>query len=339
MRMRSDASGQPPGEPPAGEDESFELVAPANIRAIFRVGNEFFLRSLDSMARVAGNDLVLALVYNAMWTANVLHITNSAANVEYGGMENIPPDSMRRPVTVMALASSLRIPYETTRRAVQTLIKGGICVRVGGRGLIVPAAIHMRQDRLDAIRDALPSLLRFLTDLKRAGFDFEPYRRPLPQTVPLPTDGNLPSNARAILRACTEFIMRGVDTLGRVHGDDFLLALIFSAIWTANVHHITGSSENLAFGGLGELPPDELRRPVSVNAITQSLRLSPETTRRYAARLLREGSATRVEDKGLIIPRQHLVNAAYYDGVRQSYTHIVRAVADMHRSGFDFSNY
>jgi DNA-binding transcriptional regulator YhcF (GntR family) len=337
--MRSDVSGQPPGERPAGTDESSELVAPANIRAIFRVGNEFFLRGLDSMARMAGDDLVLALVFNAMWTANVLHITNSAANIEYGGMEKIPPDSMRRPVTVLALASSLRIPYETTRRAAQTLIKGGICVRVGGRGLIVPASVHVQQDRLNAVREALPSLLRFLSDLKRAEFDFEPYRRALPQTVPLPADGTLPLNARAILRVCSEFMMRGVDTLGSVHGDDFLAALIFTAIWTANVRHITGSSENLAFGSLGELPPDEMRRPVPVNAIAQSLRLSPETTRRYAAKLLREGSAIRIEGKGLIIPRRHLVNPANYDGVRQSYTHMVRAVADMHRAGFDFQKY
>lgn len=339
MRMRNGGSNTAPSEQLAGADELSGQAAPANIRAIFRVGNEFFLRSLDSMARVAGNDLVLALVYNAMWTANVLHITNSASNIEYGGMDNIPPDAMRRPVTVLALASSLRIPYETTRRAVQTLIKGEICVRVGGRGLIVPASVHLRQDRLDAIREGLPSLLRFLTDLKRAGFDFEPYRRSLPQTIPLPTDGNLPSNARAILRACSEFIMRGVDTLGSVHGDDFLAALIFTAIWTANVRHITGTSENLNFGSLEDLPPDEMRRPVPVNAIAQSLRLSPETTRRYASKILREGSAIRVDGKGLIIPRQRLVNATNYDAIRQSYTHIVRAVADMHRAGFDFQKY
>ena len=337
--MSIEASNASPDEGLVGANNMSEVVAPTNIRAVFRVGNEFFLRGLDSMARMAGDDLVLALVYNAMWTANVLHITNSAANIEYGGMDDTPPDSMRRPVTVLALANSLRIPYETTRRAVQALVNDDICVRVGSRGLIVPATVHMRQDRLDAIREGLPSLLRFLTDLKRAGFDFEPYRRRLPQTTPMPADGSLPPNARAILRVCSEFIMRGVDTLGSIHGDDFLLALIFTAIWTANVRHVTGSSKNRTFGGLGELPPDEMRKPVPVNAIAQSLRLSPETTRRYAARLIREGSAIRVEGKGLIIPRERLVSAANYEGVRQSYIHIARVVADMHRAGFDFEKY
>jgi hypothetical protein len=316
-----------------------DLQAPANVRAILRVGNEFFLRSVSGMARLLNDDLLMAVVYTAMWTANVKHITSSAANVTFGGMDQIPSDEMRRPVSVMALANSLRIPYETARRTVQALSAAGFCRRMGKNGLIVPAEVHGRQDARGVIEAGLPSLLRFMTDLKRAGFDFTPYRKTLSNTVPLPPAGGMPANARALLRACSELIMRGIDTMGQVHDDDFLAGLIFTAIWTANVAHITGGADNVKFGNLLDLPPDEIRRPVTVTAISSSLRIPNETVRRYAGKLVRSGAAIRIEGKGLVIPRAQLAQSDSYEGVRHVYRHIVRAVADLHRAGFDFRNY
>ena len=108
--MRMTESGGTPGllveeaRLPAGQEP------PPNVRAIMRVGADFFLRSIDSMARVMSGDLILALVYSAMWTANVKHITNSARNIEYGALDQLPPDSARVPVSAMALANSLRMP-------------------------------------------------------------------------------------------------------------------------------------------------------------------------------------------------------------------------------------
>src|SRR5437868_617466 len=90
---------------------------PGNVRAILRVGNEFSLRTLDSMAGLADDDLIKALVYTAMWTTNVKHITHSIAkNQQFSGFDAVPPDEMRQPVSVMALSNALRIPYETVRR-------------------------------------------------------------------------------------------------------------------------------------------------------------------------------------------------------------------------------
>ncbi len=318
---------------PAGQEP------PPNVRAIMRVGADFFLRSIDSMARVMNDDLILSLVYSAMWTANVKHITNSAANIEYGALEHLPPDAMRAPVSAMALANSLRMPYETVRRYVHALLKAGMCVRIGHKGYIVPNDVLARPSQHKAILEGLPSLQRFLGDLKRAEFNFEPYRRVLPNTVPIPPDGATPANIRSLLRAGTELILRGIDMLGRLRGDDFLAGLLFTAIWTANVQHITASPENLKFGGLHELPPDELRRPVTVHALAASLRIPYETLRRTANRLVQDGVAVRIGNKGLIVPRHQLVDLDSYDTVRRSYANIVRAVADLHRAGFDFRDY
>ena len=316
-----------------------ENDCPPNARAVVRVANDFLLRGLDAMARQAGDDLILALVFNAMATANLRRITQSAANLEYGGIDQVPPDALRTPASILAIANSLRIPYETVRRTVHILLGRGLCRRVSHRGYIVPAEIDNRPEERRALALGHASLLRLLADLKRAGFDFEPYRAILPQTVPTPPDGGLPPNVRACARFAAEIVMRGIDTLGHIHGDDFLAALVFTAIWTANVQHITASPDNLTFGGLRNLPPDEARRPVPVSAIAAALRIPYETVRRCVARLTREGKAVRVARKGVIIPRDKLATAVGFDTVRSSNINIARLVSQLHRAGFDFSGY
>ena len=67
--------------------------------------------------------------------------------------------------------------------------------------------------------------------------------------------------------------------------------------------------------------------------------LLPETLRRTANRLVRDGIAVRIGNKGLIVPRAQHASLDSYDTVRRSYANIVRAVADLHRAGFDFTGY
>lgn len=312
---------------------------PANVRAILRVGNDYFLRTIDRLAVMHGDDLISALIFNAIWTANVKHITYSDANSAFGGMNDIPPDSMRRPVSVLALSSSLRIPYETVRRYVQALVNQGLCVRVGGKGVMVPAEVFNRGLFREAIVQEIPSFLRFVEDLKRSGFDFAPYRRRLANTIPLPPNGDLPANLRAILRVTMESIMRNVDALAKTHGDDFLKGFVFTAIWTANVRHITAGANNTKYGAMDEMPPDDMRRPVTIAALAASLRMPYETVRRHAGYLIREGVAVRVDGKGLIIPRAQMREQAMFEGIRAAHGHITRMVADLYRAGFDFSEY
>ncbi|HEY2419088.1 MAG TPA: hypothetical protein VGH84_14285 [Steroidobacteraceae bacterium] len=313
---------------------------PGNVRAILRVGNEFFLRTVDSVASLVDDDLVKALVYTAMWTANVRHITHSvAANQQFAAFDSVPPDEMRQPVSVMAISNALRIPYETVRRYVHTLLNEGRCVRVDRKGFIVPAAVIGSVAHRNTMRASYPSLLRFVTELRRAGFDFGPYRHRLPQTVPLPPTGEPMSNSRAVTRVLGEMMMHGIDLLGRLHENDFLYAVIFTTIWTTNVHHITATNDNMKYGALMELPPDEARRPVTVHAIASSLRIPYETVRRYANKMVKNGSAVRVGNKGLIVPRERLAVESGYEGTRDAFIQIERTVAGLYRAGFDFSAY
>ena len=329
------------GAPQAAAPESPVIggETPSNVRAVLRAANEFFLRAIENTTIGQHDNMITALIFTAIWTANVRHITQSSENFLYAGIGDVPPGAARRPVSVLAVASSLRMPYETVRRHAQGLIDAGECVRVDKRGLVVPSSVFDKPKYRIAVRDGYPLLLKFLSDLQVCAFDFSPYHRVLPQTVPTPPPGALPSNIRTILRTTTELVLRGVDTLGRFHNDDFLRGIVFSAVWMANVHHITASSETLDYGGLDALPPDEMRRPVTVGAIATALHLPYETTRRYAQKLVADGRLTRNANKELLASREQMATPDQFAGVKQTYANVARFVSELHRAGFDFRGY
>jgi hypothetical protein len=55
----------------------------------------------------------------------------------YATLDCPPPDELRRPVSISAIANSLRIPFETARRRIAALVELGI-VKSAPRGVIIP---------------------------------------------------------------------------------------------------------------------------------------------------------------------------------------------------------
>jgi hypothetical protein len=318
--------------PPLGsalKTDTIEL--PPNVRAVIRVATESFQRSIAGLAASDGNDLIRVLVFNAIWLGNVQNAAGTA-EAEQAGLLDALPDERRIPVSVLGIANSLRMPYETVRRYSHTLLNAGSCVRLPSRGLIVPQAVHNRPARVELVESSHGQIVHLLDGLKRAGFDFEPYRRP----VAKPEDAT--ANIRAIFRHWVEAVMRGLDNNSRIL-DDMLSSLVYNAIWGANVAHITASADNLRYGALEELPPDELRVPVTVNTVSSIMSIPYETTRRYANRLVRDGYAVRKGGRGLIIPREKLNQAPALEAIRLNYAVLLRLIGEVHRAGFDFSGY
>src|SRR5262249_31997570 len=157
-------------------------------------------------------------------------------------------------------------------------------------------------------------------------------------TVPWPEDGPLPPNARAILRVVGEYVMHCVDTNGRLYDNDFVTGLVHTAVWIANVEQIRRGPENLQYGGLLDIPPDELRQPISGNALSSLIRMPFETTRRHANKLIREGLLVR-SDKGLIVPQAVFEQPRHIASAQAIHAHTVRLVGDLYRAGVDFSRY
>ena len=140
------------------------------IRAALRLSAEYMLRNVEVVSEAADGDLMGGLIFAAILQANVRPIANDPKlGKAYGQLDTIPPDDMRWPVSVNALAESLKIPYETTRRHVNKLIKDGFCVKVANRGIIVPAAVVGQERMIKAAFQQYSHLMHFLGQLKEIG--------------------------------------------------------------------------------------------------------------------------------------------------------------------------
>jgi len=140
------------------------------IRAAIRLTSQFMLRNVEVLSDAAEGDLMAGLIFSAIVQANVSPISKDPRlGKTYGQMDAIPPDELRSPVSVNALAESLGIPYETTRRHVNKLIKDGFCVKVGARGVIVPAEVIASPRLMKSGLQQYSHLMHFLGQLKEIG--------------------------------------------------------------------------------------------------------------------------------------------------------------------------
>lgn len=130
-------------------------------RTVVRWSARHLLRSLEIARELHGGDVMQTVVFAAIWSLNVAHLQPEAG---YGEMESIPPDSVRRPVSVHRLARFLDLPHETVRRYVAKLIEQQKCERVGRSGVIVPRRVF----EAAPYRDAAQRQLRATLSLWRA---------------------------------------------------------------------------------------------------------------------------------------------------------------------------
>jgi hypothetical protein len=142
-------------------------------RVASRLTVEFFLRSAVLVSELGGGDLIRAMILRAIIAGNINHIDHDPASMgQFASIGDVPPDELRRPISVLGVAGSLGLPYETTRRCVNKLVKEGLVIRVKG-GVIAPSARHMQPQDHEAIRTNMANLRRLFSELKRAGVNFD----------------------------------------------------------------------------------------------------------------------------------------------------------------------
>lgn len=140
-----------------------------NRRATARVMTHEVLRGLAAMARLARWDMIQFLVFSGVWSANTQHLLGP--KVRYAELNDIPPDSQRRPISQAALADMLCMPDDIIARYVETLIDQGIVERVGD-GLVVPSAVFTRPEMMDGNNELYARTLSLVSALRGAGFSF-----------------------------------------------------------------------------------------------------------------------------------------------------------------------
>jgi hypothetical protein len=142
-------------------------------RRVARVSTGYFLRALRLLTDLGHGDVLDAIICQAIISANTGHLNQLHDSVPRPPPPpGLPRDDQRKPISILALADSLGLPFETTRRHVNRLIKNGACKRVKG-GVIVPTAT-LDAPRYDAATDLnLTYVQQFVRSLRRVGLDVE----------------------------------------------------------------------------------------------------------------------------------------------------------------------
>ena len=246
---------------------------PQDTYPVARISSEYFLRGIDLLTRLQDHTLISGLIFVALWQGQMV-------------------TTKRRPVGVRELARQLRMPYETVRRHAATLVAAGQCVATP-KGIAVRSAALRRQSNVDFLHGIYLNSERMLIDLTRAGLaKFHPSR--------VRTQGRAPltHEQTAIAIAAMGQLLAGARLVGDLWKGDLLRGLVYTAIWTANVKHVT----NTAPAATRAVLPDEQRLPISALAISNSLRLPYETVRRHVNGLLKDGFCLSGSRGGLVVP-------------------------------------
>lgn len=247
-----------------------------------------YLLDITSFNRNA-QDLLNGLLLSTIVQANVARIAlDRDLALAYGTPDTVPPDEMRRPISVHAVSTSLQLPFETVRRRIAALARAGLCRTVPG-GVIVPAEAA---NTADYRRNSLAAYER------TRGFYFEllalgALGEGLADT---PWTGGQALPTRAVARLTTEYLLRTIEVVMSRFGD-FLGGLILLEIVRSN-------TEDLPPSVILSPEPyvrDELRRPISVRRLAQRLGVPQETTRRHVLRLEQGGFCLGVKG-GFIVP-------------------------------------
>ncbi|MDR3499564.1 MAG: hypothetical protein P4L72_10090 [Parvibaculum sp.] len=295
-------------------------------RALMRLTDAFVLRSVDAVRDAQNGEPIKILIWTAIWTANVRHLINSPASSEYGRLDSPPPDEMRKPISVLALSNSLNIPYETVRRHSAALVASGYCQRIDRQGLVVPAAMFSDPGMIDYARKMLAATMRFLGDLHRVRFDFGPAMSKAPAME------DMVATARAGIRLHGELMVHEAERLGKAHGN-YMTGLIYMIVLAANLDHVVRAWDGEGSTFEADLGSDELRRPVTVLSIADSLRMPYETVRRHVNRMVREGRLAKTGSQGVIVPAEVQRRFEDEESVRLNHARIQRFVADLQRAG------
>jgi hypothetical protein len=296
--------------------------APHNsMRVAARLANGFAL----DLVKLGGfgRDVIDGLLMAAISQANVSQITRSPElQRAYATLDQVPPDDLRRPVSISALANSLRIPFETARRRIAALIELGV-VRATPKGVIIPqgplnspfyrmaaeAHYHLVRNLYFRLRG-----IGLLEDLPRPnGPPFDPEHPPV----------------RLVIRLSADYLLRLAELMS-LHVGDLVTGLIMMDVIHANTEHLPDSEGGAAYGDWSPegFVADSRRRPVRAAILSERLGIPQETVRRRLNQLLKSGFCVRLDD-GVIVPSRILAREPFIQFLGDNQSHLHRLFAGL----------
>lgn len=307
-------------------------------RVISRAGCEFSLDVSAEGIRAFGR-LPPAIFFTAIVAANVQHITRSAVrNWRYAELDQIAPDSERRPVSILGLAQSLRMPFETTRENVNALRRDGLVIKIEG-GVIVPSEV-IRSEAIVALENRRWEIFcDMIAKLKALGFDFSVILGEAAAASALVVEDDFRPSVtsrlprRLISRVISEFYLSIAVDGDAAHGDDWVTGqvsigfiLLNSSAWRLD------RDQAWLYARADSRMPDALQVPASVAEVARVTGLGEKLVRRKADQLVAAGRLTRT-DKGFLVSIDYMNGPQIKTGAAAIVSAFYRMIYDLNALG------
>jgi DNA-binding transcriptional ArsR family regulator len=242
-----------------------------------------YLLDVMGSARRPG-EVLEPLILGAIASASVARISEyPALDGAYATLDAPAPDALRRPIPMLALAESLRLPYETVRRRVHKLAAAGRC-QLTPDGVVQPESAGNDPRHVAEAVERYERTRRLYFDLLAAG---EPVARRT--AAPGASLGPPQPPVRLVNRLVGDYCLRLADAMTRGAGD-LLKGLILMEIARAGDERLDAAGFPAAEGR----PPGATPRPVLPADLSRRLQVPAETMRRHI---------TALSDMGLVIRR------------------------------------
>lgn len=215
-----------------------------------------------------GFDLIDALIMVTVSHANVALISRDPElQRRYATYDCPPPDDLRRPISVNAVAQSLGLPFETVRRRIAKMSLLGI-FKTTSHGVYVPTRFVVGKQHKAALQSGYQRIQSLQADCGSACWDEPPRGAPWRGAEPL----------RLVARISSDYLLRFVHLLMEEAGDP-----ASAAVWLALF------CNNFAVADRGVSGDTPACVPISMSGLARYLRLSTETTRRRVHELIDAG--------------------------------------------------
>ncbi|MBS0280576.1 MAG: hypothetical protein JSR25_05395 [Proteobacteria bacterium] len=285
-------------------------------------GTYYLIRSFTRMMALGNGDLRKVIVFRAIWASNVRRLAASQANARFDSRSTPPPLDMFQPISGLAVAEAMRMPYESVRRKINALKREGLCIVTPQSGLVVDVSAIDRHPARDMIeRHCLHSIDLLAADLHHLGFDFS--RLPQPEETAAIT-------SRGIMRISAELDLQLFDVFAQLDGCDLVEWFVILSIWDVNVGRYYEARRD---DPEMEAAPDAERTPISVRKLSSILGMPLETTRRHVNTLLDRKVLTRPDARGVIVSSSLWKDAQHRSAHRRICIIIARAMSELARQG------
>jgi DNA-binding Lrp family transcriptional regulator len=218
--------------------------------------------------------------------------------------------ALGRPVNATAIAHSMRLPHTTVRRRAAELVEAGLLARCPA-GFSVARRFFTGDTLARLAADDAADLMHALRKLAATGY--APAARALDAGVEA-----LP--AGVVERLILAFSLRTLETLTELYGD-VTAGTIAAAITAANVRRVTEDPQlSRLYSSEDMPPPDAVREPISLRALSRAIDLPFETIRRRVHALIAAGIVVRQGD-GVMVPAEVLLSPRHIENNRRIALH------------------